>query len=370
MEKNEDEDENTSEDLEMSLTSDEDELLVKKAVELLTKIKTDPIVELVPTAIKLPGVNVTAKTVSGTGIWGYVKKVEEIGEGSFGTVWKVTLLKPIETLNGKKIEIGTEVALKIQRMEFKLFDNVANEINAMRAVMEAGCPNVNQIYDVFYDSKSKVLYFILELVDGRELYEVQHSHPSFEKLHKLIARGEKFDATKVVSENLIMANIIIPLLKALDCMHKHKIAHRDIKAENIMMLNKTSTAIFIDFGLSCVTKCQNKLVGTPETIAPEIFARFVDLEDVTNWINADFWALGCTIYELITNKVYEPQQKMVDEFRRNGDRPRLMGKMVVELFKGKPELKLIPAEYPNVIRMLGILLSVDPTKRKPVIKSS
>ncbi len=329
--------------------------------------KRDNIIQQVPTAVKLPavklpGVDVTVKEISE--ITEYVTIIEDLGQGSFASVSKVKLLKPIVAPNGKTIDAGTEVALKIQKMKMKSFDLVAQEINTLRLAMELNCPNINQIYDVLYDSKNRVLYFILELINGHDLFDIQHKSPLFEKLHEAVRNGD--DPTKAVRESSIMGNIILPLLYALQCLHKNNIAHRDIKSENIMItkdVNGKETAMFIDFGLSCVNKCGVNIIGTPETIAPEIYANKVDYQNVQSWINADYWALGCVIYELITNVIYPPQQQITDAYIKNNNVKHVFTKLTKY-----PILDAIPIQYPHIKRILNILMTLDPKKRKPILK--
>ena len=64
------------------------------------------------------------------------------------------------------------------------------------------------------------------------------------------------------------------ILKALVYTHGRKIAHRDIKLENILIksVNNTITIKLIDWGVGSFVK--NKLMrmcGTPEYAAPDIF---------------------------------------------------------------------------------------------------
>ena len=78
-------------------------------------------------------------------------------------------------------------------------------------------------------------------------------------------------------------NIFRQMASAVYYMHSQKIAHRDIKLENFMMINSTSWELMlIDFGLSFrwkknmreeVSQVENgKIVGTPYYMSPEILS--------------------------------------------------------------------------------------------------
>ena len=87
-------------------------------------------------------------------------------------------------------------------------------------------------------------------------------------------------------------------------MHSQKVAHRDLKLENFMMINTHSwDLMLIDFGLSFrwkenmqaeVSKAENgKVIGTPYYISPEILAHCYSEK-------CDIWSLGVILFMLVT----------------------------------------------------------------------
>ena len=84
------------------------------------------------------------------------------------------------------------------------------------------------------------------------------------------------------------------LLLTLDFMHNKNIIHRDIKSDNILLLdNHTLKVAFSDFGLSCwaddTTKI-SKICGTPGFLDPAV------LNKADNCTKSDIFSLGCLFY--------------------------------------------------------------------------
>ncbi len=110
---------------------------------------------------------------------------------------------------------------------------------------------------------------------------------------------EKGSATSLVGK--ISIEEIVKFLKGaaegLNVLHKHNIVHQDIKPDNVLIDNDDNY-ILTDFG---ITGQANKEIrgGTPAYMAPEFFSskrRVATFE-------TDIWALGATIFELVTGDV-------------------------------------------------------------------
>lgn len=100
-------------------------------------------------------------------------------------------------------------------------------------------------------------------------------------------------------------NILHDVAAGLAYLHEHNIVHQDIKPDNIMQAADTHYVI-TDFGISTKTRAtlsktqlmNNVDLGTAAYMAPERFST-----NPAPTFASDIWALGATLYELITGSV-------------------------------------------------------------------
>lgn len=95
--------------------------------------------------------------------------------------------------------------------------------------------------------------------------------------------------------------------KALDYLHKQTVTHLDVKPENIMMYQRRTgkpIPILIDFGLACHYKkkggstSKHSATGTTDGYSP--LEQYAGINRFTP--EADIYALGCTLYFMLTGK--------------------------------------------------------------------
>lgn len=193
------------------------------------------------------------------------QKIELLGEGAFGQVWKVR-----HKLTGK------EFAMKIIEKNPKCNDKLLiNEINILKRLDH---PNILKILE-FHTTQDKC-YIITQYCPEGELYNE-------------IKQGKIFTESQT-------AYVIYQLLSAIRYCHKMRVMHEDIKPENIMIMNRDENDFLkiklIDFGTAKIFKegnLQKGIVGSAYYIAPEVINGNYDEQ-------CDVWSIGVIMYIMLT----------------------------------------------------------------------
>ncbi|KAL6257327.1 hypothetical protein P5V15_010902 [Pogonomyrmex californicus] len=190
--------------------------------------------------------------------------IKKLGQGTYG---KVQL--------GINKETGQEVAIKtIKKCKIETeadLIRIRREIQIMSSVQH---PNIIHIYEVFENREKMVL--VMEYAAGGELYDY-------------------LSERKVLSEHEAR-RIFRQIATAVFYCHKHKICHRDLKLENIL-LDQVGNAKIADFGLSNVFDEQrllNTFCGSPLYASPEIVKG-----TPYHGPEVDCWSLGVLLYTLV-----------------------------------------------------------------------
>ncbi|XP_053298360.1 serine/threonine-protein kinase 36 [Pleuronectes platessa] len=188
---------------------------------------------------------------------------ELVGEGSFGRVYK-----------GRNTCTGQVVALKfipkVGRSEKEL-RSLRREIEIMADLQH---PHIVQFFDSF-DTETDVVV-VTEYAEGQ--------------LFQILQDERNFPESQV-------REIACQLVSALYYLHSHRILHRDMKPQNIL-LGRGGVVKLCDFGfarsMSTSTLVLTSIKGTPLYMSPEL----VDEKPYDH--TSDLWSLGCILYELHT----------------------------------------------------------------------
>ncbi|KAG0612951.1 hypothetical protein M758_6G065100 [Ceratodon purpureus] len=130
----------------------------------------------------------------------------------------------------------------------------------------------------------------------------------------------------------------------LEYMHGKGIAYRDLKPENTLIAeNGYPKLIDMGFAKRLYNRRTYSMCGTPDYMAPEIIKRQGHGKGV------DYWALGCMIFEMITN---------TSPFNNGNDPPQIVFQKVVE---GK--MKFPPYMSANAVDIVRKLLDPNPETR-------
>ena len=191
-----------------------------------------------------------------------------LGKGAMGVVYR-----------GYDRAIARSVAIKViakaslEPAEIQhLTERFRHEAQAVGRLVH---PRIVQIYD--YGEDDEIAYIVMELVNGKTLYE----HLSQEVSYEIREVGE----------------IIRQVLDGIGYAHSEGVVHRDLKLSNILINNDGRIKIS-DFGIARIESSNltrvGDVLGTPYCMAPEQFLG----QDVNALV--DLYAIGIVAYELLT----------------------------------------------------------------------
>ncbi|KAM6395153.1 death-associated protein kinase 2-like [Rhynochetos jubatus] len=152
---------------------------------------------------------------------------------------------------------------------------VEREVSILRQLHH---PNIMRLHDLFASRAEMVL--VLELIGGGELFD--------------------FIAEKEVLSEEEAIQFLGQILRGVEYLHARRIAHFDLKPENIMLRERDvpqPRIKIIDFGLAQRLEdgvTFKSLCGTPQYIAPEVI-NYEPLSSAT-----DMWSIGVITYILLS----------------------------------------------------------------------
>ena len=195
--------------------------------------------------------------------------LEIIGVGGMAVVYKA-----YDNINDRI------VAVKILREEFLANEEFRRRFkNESKAIAVLSHPNIVKVYDVSYGDKLQ--YIVMEYVEGITLKEY-------------IQQQGVINYREAVF-------FVMQILRALQHAHDKGIVHRDIKPQNIMLLENGAIKV-TDFGIARFSRSDTRTmtdstIGSVHYISPEQ-ARGDVADD-----KADIYSVGVMFYEMLTGKL-------------------------------------------------------------------
>ncbi len=253
---------------------------------------------------------------------------ELIGVGGMAYVYRCT-----DTIDDR------EVAVKILKDEFLNNDEFIRRFkNESKAIAMLSHPNIVKVYDVSFGDM--IQYIVMEYIDGITLKEyigLQGTLDWHEALH-----------------------LTTQILKALQHAHDKGVVHRDIKPQNIMLL-QDGTIKVTDFGIARLSDTATKTmtehaIGSVHYIAPE------QAKGSKTDCKSDIYSIGVMLYEMITGKLpFEADSAVSVALMQLQSTPEMPRKINPGIPVGLEQITMHamqknPAErYQNALDMLGDL---------------
>lgn len=191
---------------------------------------------------------------------------DTIGSGGYSTVYKCT------------DSIGIRYAIKQLPKSKNKRTRIQQEIHIMKLLKHS--PKIVTFRDAGEDDEN--FYIVQDWCRGGDVKDYISNYENY-------------------AENTV-SSVIRGVLRGLVHMHELGIIHRDIKAGNIMLGDRSEDAdVKIgDFGTAIITELEvtevDDLIGTPWFLAPEnLSSRYVTKSDI--------WSLGVMTYQLLSGKM-------------------------------------------------------------------
>jgi eukaryotic-like serine/threonine-protein kinase len=207
-------------------------------------------------------------TVTRTHIADRYRLDEKVGSGGMSSVYRA--FDPT---------LERWVAIKLMHRDISTDpDQLERFRREARAVAQLNHPHVVTVIDAGEDDGTP--YIVLEFVEG-------------ETLKDRIRREDRLPVSEAVAYAIEMG-------RALSCAHEHKLVHRDIKPQNIL-IDRDGRAKLTDFGISRSLEAQGltatgRVLGTTDYVSPEQALG----HDVTE--QSDIYSLGIVLYEMLVGE--------------------------------------------------------------------
>jgi eukaryotic-like serine/threonine-protein kinase len=221
----------------------------------------------------------TGDPLVGETLAGKYRIEERLSVGGMGTVYRAT-----------HILMDKKVAIKVLRPSLAADEKiVARFSREARAASRISHPNALSVTD-FGEADGGVVFLVMEFLSGRTLKQV-------------IRQEGPLPLARVVE-------IIRQVGSALAVAHSEGVIHRDLKSENIMLLdtNGPDYAKVLDFGIAKIQEpidghdsaltSPDLIIGTPQYMSPEQCSQAESLDT-----RSDVYSLGVILFEMLAGRV-------------------------------------------------------------------
>lgn len=195
------------------------------------------------------------------------------------------------TRNGNKVHVEDchkDIFLRYKEM-------FRSEYDLIHSMSDIPDNHVTEIKSLFEYEPTGTIYYVMKYYSG-------------ESLEDMIIAGQIPS-----SEQLIIEKIVIPLCKALNAMHSHRILHLDIKPENIV-IDENGEAVLIDFGVAHMYDEEGKLISIRDIHSNSIYSAPENRDGHMRYFGprADIYGTAATLFNLLSGFDPSPIQDNTD----------------------------------------------------------
>ena len=281
-----------------------------------------------------------------------------LSSGGFGNTYVVTNVQFQETYAMKEFfmkgisqrEGRTTVSVSNTENREQFASQLEKFKKEARRLRQLQSDHIVRVHDLFEENDTA--YYVMDFIDGESLSD---------KMKRL---------KRPLTETEVM-ELLPQMLDALESVHVHQIWHLDLKPGNIM-IDREGRAMLIDFGAS---KQMDASQGNMSTSSALCYTPgFAPSEQVDGNIKrigpwTDFYALGATVYNLLTRQQPPSNSDVMMEGAEAFDFPASvsddMRQLVVWLMDARPVNR--PQSVEAILQRLGLIVKPKPKKTEPPI---
>ncbi|KAJ6369349.1 hypothetical protein OIU78_001669 [Salix suchowensis] len=260
------------------------------------------------------------------------EKLEKVGEGTYGKVYKAKdkLTGQVVALKKTRLQMDEEGIPPTALREVSLLQMLSQSLYVVR-LLSVEHVDANNSSD---ESKSN-LYLVFEFLDT--------------DLKKFIDSHRKGPSPRPLSLSLIQS-FLFQLCKGVAHCHSHGVLHRDLKPQNLLLDQEKGILKIADLGLgrafTVPLKSYTHEIVTLWYRAPEVL-----LGSTHYSIAIDMWSVGCIFAEMSRRQALFPGDS---EFQQ-----------LLHIFRWEPHnlARAVPSLGPQGVDLLSKMLKYDPAER-------
>ena len=251
----------------------------------------------------------------------------EIGRGGMGIVYKA-----------RDRRLKRTVAIKILPPELAFRSEIRSRfLREAETAAQLSHPNIVPIYSV--DEKDGLVFFVMAYIDGDNLAKMIHDQGALDPAE--------------------VRRILRDVADALAYAHAHKVVHRDIKPDNILLDAQSGRPMVTDFGIARAISeggearltATGIAIGTPAFMSPEQSAGDRDIDG-----RSDLYSLGVVAYQMLCGElpfnatntpallVKHLSERPVSIEQRSGNVPADLGRAVMLCLEKNPDDRFASAQ--------------------------